>query len=212
MNLQQACIVAIVCLATATLSLPACTAEPVAQAEAVHAVKAGAATASANVRPDDKTIWVYPVIPKFGAVHPRPDAAVQPDPGADYRIFVDVVSTPKDMGEMFPSLDRLARLVNLMGFAKVPADHVHIVALLDEKAAYAALDNAHYRKYFKKDNPNLEVLRALHKAGVEMLICSQALAAHGLQDGDIDPSVTVSLSALTDPVVYGHAGYTFMRL
>lgn len=171
-----------------------------------HAANSGAPASR------DAVTWVYPVIPKFGAVHPRPDAAVQPDPGADYKIFVDVVSTPKDMGKTFPSLDRLARLVNLMGFAKVPADHVHIVALLDEKAALAALDNAHYRKEFKRGNPNLEVLRALRKAGVQLLICSQALAGRGLKDSDIDPSVTVSLSALTDPVVYGHEGYTFMRL
>lgn len=212
MNLQRVRIGVFVCLAATALVLSACAAQPVVQAGTAHAVPAETATASAKAKPDDKTIWVYPVVAKFGGVHPRPDAAVQPDPNADYKIFVDVVSTPKDMGEVFPSLDRLARLVNLMGFAKVPADHVHIVALLDEKAAVAALDNAHYRKYFKKDNPNLEVLRALHKAGVELLMCSQALAGRGLADGDIDSSVTVSLSALTDPVVYGHAGYTYMRL
>lgn len=196
MNIQQAAIGALACLALVVMS------------PAPRAADAPTATAKPEVT------WVHPVIPKFGGVHPRPDAAAQPDPNADYKIFVDVESTPKDMGEMLPSLWRLARLVNLMGYAKVPPGHVHIVAVLDEKAGLAGLTNAAFRKYakVKKDNPNLEILHALHKAGVTVLICSQAMAGMGLKDGDIDPSVTISLSALTDPVVYGHEGYTYMRL
>jgi intracellular sulfur oxidation DsrE/DsrF family protein len=166
--------------------------------------------------------WVYPVIAKFGGVHPRPDVDMQPDPNADYKIFVDVVSIGKDPSRPIQSLDRLARLVNLMGYAKVPADHVHIVALLDEKAGMAALTDAAYarimtkfdRKHAKKGmkNPNLPILHALKQAGVKLMVCSQAMAGLGLKDSDIDPSVTITLSGLTDPVIYGHRGYTFMQL
>lgn len=194
MKIQQAAIGALACLALLAVS------------PASNAADAPAAKAKSDVT------WVYPVIPKFGAVHPRPDAAAQLDPNADYKVFVDVVSTPKNMGEAFPALWRLARLVNLMGYARVPPDHVHIVALLDEKAAAAAFSNAIYQKRFKKDNPNLEILHALHKAGVTLLICGQMMAGAGFADSDIDPSVTVSLSALSDPVVYEHEGYTYMRL
>lgn len=169
-----------------------------------------------------ETTWVYPVIPGFGGVHPRPDADVVPDPKDDYKIFVDVVSTSKNPTRMYGSLERLARLVNLMGYAKVPADHVHIVALLDRRSGMAALTDAayaremeHFRpKLASKDmkNPNLPVLHALKKTGVKLMLCSQAMAELGLKDSDIDPSVTITLSALTDPVVYGHRGYTFMQL
>lgn len=179
-----------------------------------HKVDAGKAKADVT--------WVYPVIPKFGGVHPRADADMQPDPNADYKVFVDVVSTSKDPTRMYGSLERLARLVNLMGYAKVPADHVHIVALLDRRSGFAALtDDAYVRlmRRFDPDhagqgmkNPNLPVLHALKKAGVKLMICSQAMAEMGLKDSDIDPSVTVTLSALTDPVIYGHRGYTFMQL
>lgn len=166
--------------------------------------------------------WVYPVIPGFGGVHPRPGADMQPDPAADYKVFVDVVTTSKNPARMDGSLERLARLVNLMGYAKVPADHVHIVALLDRRSGLAGLtDEAYARMIAKFDpkhatpgmkNPNLPVLHALHKAGVKLMICSQAMAELGLKDSDIDPSVTITLSALTDPVIYGQRGYTFMQL
>lgn len=156
--------------------------------------------------------WIYPVIPKFGAIHPRPDAAVQPDPGADYKVFVDVVSTGADHAKPLPALDRLARIVNMMGYAKVPPAHLHIVALLDEGAAIAGWSNATYRSKFHIDNPNLEIVHALRKAGVQLLVCSQALAGQGLADSAVDPAVTVSLSGVTDPVIYGQRGYSYMRL
>lgn len=178
---------------------------------AVSSLRAADAKTAATA-PKAETIWIHPVIAKFGGVHPRPDAAVQPDPAVDYKIFVDVVSGEDDHTQSLASLDRLARLVNLMGFAKVPPAHVHIVALLDEKAGIAALSNATYRERYHTDNPNLPILQALKNAGVELLVCSQALAGQGLADSAVDPSITVTLSALTDPVVYGQRGYTYMQL
>lgn len=158
------------------------------------------------------TSWVYPVIKGFGKVHPRTDVAVQPDPNADYKVIVDVIHRGDDPSKVFHSLQRLARTVNLLGFAKVPASHVHIVAVLDGEAAYASAGNALYRKHFKVDNPNLAILHALKLSGVELLVCSQAMAELGLKDSDLGPDITVSLSALSDFVVYGQRGYSYMQL
>lgn len=156
--------------------------------------------------------WVYPAIAKFGGVHPRPNVPVRPDPSANYKIFVDVVSKDRDPAGHYDGLLRLARLVNLMAYAKVPSKHVHIVALLDGEAGWAAAVNAAYQKRFNADNPNLPIIHALRKAGVELLICSQALAEHNLPDSIVDPDVTITLSALTDAVVYGEKGYIYMQL
>ncbi len=156
--------------------------------------------------------WVYPLIPGFGGVHPRPDLPVRPDPSVNYKIFVDVVSHNRDPAGRFEGLQRLARLVNLMAYAKVPPQHVHIVALLDGESAMAAVSNDFYRKNFKGDNPNLALVQALKKAGVELLICGQGLAENGMPDSVVSPDATVTLSALTDMVVYGQRGYIYMQL
>ena len=174
------------------------------------AASAGDQPAKAATTPD--TTWVYPVIKDFGRVHPRPDAAVQPDPNADYKVIVDVVHGNKDRHEVLGSLQRLARIVNLMGYARVPPSQVHIVAVLEGEAAYAAASNAEYRKLFKTDNPNLPILHALKQAGVRLLVCGQAMAEMHLQDRDVGPDITVSLSALSDFVVYGQRGYSYMQL
>jgi intracellular sulfur oxidation DsrE/DsrF family protein len=156
--------------------------------------------------------WIFPVVPGFGGVHPRADLPVRPDPKLDYKIFVDVASEDKDDQGRYDALDRLARLVNLMAYAKVPPEHVHIVALLDGRTGYASLTDDAYKNSFKTENPNLPVLHALKKAGVTMMVCGQALAMFDIPDGAIDPAVTITLSALTDNVVYGQKGYIFMRL
>jgi intracellular sulfur oxidation DsrE/DsrF family protein len=179
----------------------------------------GACATDAKARPEadaDRslpgTVWINPVIKDYGRVHPRPDAAVQPDPTADYKVVVDVVHGSKDHTEVYGSLQRLARIVNLLGFAKVPKEHVHIVAVIEGEASLAAASNAVYRKMYKVENPNIAIIHALKQAGVTLLVCGQALAENGFQDSDVNPDVTVSLSALTDFVVYGQRGYSYMQL
>ncbi len=157
-------------------------------------------------------VWIYPVIKDVGGVHPRPDLPVRPDPNVDYHIFVDIVSDTKNPAGQYSALIRLARLVNLMAYAKVPPSHVHIVALFDSKAGYAALNNDYYRKMMHADNSSLKIVHALKKAGVELMMCSQALAEFKLPDSALDPDVTITLSALTDAVVYGQKGYIYMQL
>ncbi len=159
-----------------------------------------------------KPTWIHPLIKGYGGVHPRADVPVRPDPKVNYRIFVDVVSGDKDSEGRFESLKRLARLVNLMAYAKVPPSHVHIVALLDGMTGYASATDAIYQQHFKTNNPNLPIIHALKKARVKLLVCSQALAGQNLPDSAVDPDVTITLSGLTDVVVYGQKGYIYMRL
>jgi intracellular sulfur oxidation DsrE/DsrF family protein len=156
--------------------------------------------------------WIYPVIKVAGGVHPRPDLPIRPDPKVDYHIFVDMVSSDRDPAGQYSALIRLSRLVNLMAYAKVPSSHVHIVALFDGEVGYAAATNDFYRHAFNADNPNLAIVHALKKAGVELLVCSQALAENDLPDSAVDPDITITLSALMDAVVYGQRGYIYMQL
>lgn len=167
-----------------------------------------AQAAPASVQPK----WIFPAVPGFGGVHPRPDLPVRPDPKVDYKIFVDVASSETNKQGHYGALNRLARLVNLMAYAGVPPSRVHIVALLDGRTMTAALRDPVYKRHFKTTNPNLAILHALKKAGVTLMVCSQALAGFGVPDSAIDPAVTVTLSALTDTVVYGQKGYIYMRL
>jgi intracellular sulfur oxidation DsrE/DsrF family protein len=175
-------------------------------------VAISAMTARADGVSTDSTEWVYPVISGYGGVHPGPNLPIHPEPGTEYKIIVDVVHPNPDPAKLSNSLDRLARLVNLMGYAGVPAEHVHVVAVLDEGAGLLALTNESYRSRFKVDNPNLALLHQLKLHGVELMICSQAMASNKLVERDFTADATVTLSALSDFVVFGQRGYSYMQL
>lgn len=112
-------------------------------------VARAAGTAGKSPRPT----WVYPVIKEYGGVHPRPNLPVRPDPKVHYKIFADVVSDDRNPAGQYEGFVRLARLVNLMAYAKVPSDHVHIVALPDGTTGWAAATNAVHQQQFNADNP-----------------------------------------------------------
>lgn len=157
-------------------------------------------------------VWIYPAVKGYGGVRPRPDRPSDLSANVDYKVIVDVVHGDQDPAKVLGSLVRLARLVNLMAYAGIPRDHVHIAAVLEGMAGYSVLTNEAYRKLFKVDNPNLALLHELRESGVELMVCAQALAEHDWADSDVAPDVQVTLSALTDFVVYGQRGYSFMQL
>ncbi len=193
--------------------------EPVRRAMILGSILLAAAAAPLRADPGGAvadsgtaTLWVYPLIKGHGGVHPRPDLPARMTPDADYKVIVDVTHGDADHAKVSGSLERLARLVNLMAYAGIPRERVHIAAVIENEAGDAALSNAAYRKRFRMDNPNLELLRELKQSGVELMVCSQALAENGLQDGDIAPDVEITLSALTDFAVYGARGYSYLQL
>jgi intracellular sulfur oxidation DsrE/DsrF family protein len=158
------------------------------------------------------SVWVYPLIQHYGGVHPRPDLPTGLAPGSEYRVIADVARGSADRTHALGSLQRLARLVNLFAYAGVPAAHVHIAAVIEGDAASAILRNEAYRRRFKLDNPNLDLLRELHDSGVDLMVCAQLLAEDDVPDGDIVPDVTITLSALTDFAGYEARGYSYLQL
>jgi intracellular sulfur oxidation DsrE/DsrF family protein len=165
-----------------------------------------------SAQPSMPGLWVYPLVRGYGGVRPRPDLPASLSSGTEYRILVDVVHGDSNHAQVTSSLVRLARLVNLMAYAGVPRDHVHIAAVIEDMAGYAVLTNEAYRKQFNVDNPNLTLLHELKSSGVELMVCAQALAENSWPDTDVSPDVTVTLSALTDFVVYGQRGYSYLQL
>ena len=155
--------------------------------------------------------WTNPVIKDFGPVVPRPDAALQPDKNADYKVVFNVTAwaTPD---KVEPGLERVARTVNLFASAGVPASHLHFIAVIHGPATPAVLDDAHYREKFNVDNPNIKLIAALKNAGVQVVVCAQALANFKFPDAWVDPNVQVTLAALTDLIILQQQGYILVPL
>jgi intracellular sulfur oxidation DsrE/DsrF family protein len=152
----------------------------------------------------------HPSIAGHGEVFRLPDA--QDQPRDDSKICVDVTKGgPAD--KINPAVEKVARFVNIYSQAgRVPAS-VRISVILHGDATLVALNDEAYAKRFETEsNPNTPLLRELRKAGVELLVCGQAMTHKKASLDDVGDSVTVAVSGLTVNVNRQQDGYAFIPL
>lgn len=138
-----------------------------------------------------------PVISGYGRIAPAPDAAMQPDPLLRYRVAFSVTKGASDPKSPNPSLDRVARYLNLLGSAGIKPTKGDIVAVVHGPATDLIMNDAAYKSRHGVPNPNLPLINALERAGAEVHVCSQALAGRRIAREQVATSVTIDLSALT---------------
>lgn len=155
-------------------------------------------------------VQLYPSIEGHGAVIRLPEAVDQPR--HDSGICVDI-TRGSVADEISPAMEKVARFANIYaGAGKVPAT-VKISVVLHGDATLASLNDRAYSKRFNTDgNPNLSLFRKLREAGVELLVCGQALAHKKASETEVDPSVSVAVSALTVNVNRQQDGYAYIPL
>jgi len=165
---------------------------------------------AAHAADTDAAFWQTPTIHGAGKIHPMPQAAYRPDPHATYKVVFSLSHFGAKPGEVSPSLDHVARAVNLYVNAGVPLSHLKFVAIAAGPATPIALNDAQYRAKYGVANPNLAVIDQLRRAGVDIAVCAQAVAEHQFQYDWIDPRVTVALSGLTTVIDLQQQGYALM--
>ncbi len=149
------------------------------------------------------------MIKKYGSSHNLPDAAVQPDPNLVYKMVFDITSQagPEKVNSGF---NHIARAINLFEESGYPAGKLQLAAVVHSKATESVLKNEPYRQKFSQDNPNLDLIKQLKQAGVEIYLCGQSLIGHGYERDMVAPDVTIALSALTVLSTYQLRGYALM--
>jgi intracellular sulfur oxidation DsrE/DsrF family protein len=156
--------------------------------------------------------WQNPAITTAGHMHSLPQAAYQPDRQAIYKVVFGLTKASDDPAKVNPSLDRVARTVNLYSSAGVALNHLKFVAVAYGPATALALNDEQYRKLYHVANPNLPVIAELRKAGIDVAVCGQAVAEHQYKYDWVDSHVTLALSALTTISVLQQQGYALVPL
>lgn len=139
-----------------------------------------------------------PRIAGYGAVAPLTGDETRAEPGLRYRLVFNVTKAAATPDKVNPSLDKVARLLNLLGRDNIrpaPGDIVVIVhgtatPIITSSSVYAARTKVAL-------NPNLELIAKLRGAGVTVAVCSQALHANRISTKELAPGVRVDLSAMT---------------
>jgi intracellular sulfur oxidation DsrE/DsrF family protein len=156
--------------------------------------------------------WQTPTIHGAGRMHPMPQAAYQPDRQATYKVVFSLSHAGDKPGDVSPSLDHVARAVNLYANAGVPLSHLKFVAIAAGAATPIMLNDEQYRKKYGVANPNLALIAQLRKAGVDIAVCAQAVAEHDFHYDWIDSHVTVALSGMTTVINLQQQGYALLPL
>jgi intracellular sulfur oxidation DsrE/DsrF family protein len=148
-------------------------------------------------------------IPGFPAARDLPGAPNSPDPNIEYKVVFDLVVEDENLDDPYPMLRPLAIYVNTLAKFGVPRENRKIAVVLHRGSGTIALkDEAFGRFHEGYDNPNKEMIRMLHDAGVTFHVCGQGVLARELDpEKDILPEVQVDYWALTTLVELQRQGY-----
>lgn len=139
-------------------------------------------------------------VPGFKVARDVADAKELPDPKLDYKIAWGVGQGAKDKtAEVNPALPTIAQYVNTLAKWGVPKEKRHIIVMFHQRNDDfdIVLSNEAFKAKYGKDNPNVPVIAALKKAGVEFRACGQAVAGRKIAAKDMNPDIQVDLWAMT---------------
>ena len=137
-----------------------------------------------------------PLIQGYGVVTPVENAGERPDPALDYKVVLNATKGGGDDAPP-PFLDKAAKVANLLAQSGVPANHRHVVVILQAAATTAVLNDKGLKARGLARNPSADLIDKLNAAGVSVRVCGQALAQAKIARDEVRPGVQVDLSALT---------------
>lgn len=141
-----------------------------------------------------------------------PGAKEMPNPNIVHKVAFDVASAnPKD-APVHPMLQAVARYVNTLAKTGVPASNRKVAVVFHQGSTDYVMSNAAYKaRHNGEDNPNLPMIQALKKAGVDFRVCGQAVLGRKIDPKDITPEIELDLWALTTIVALQQQGYVLIR-
>ncbi|MFG0267862.1 MAG: DsrE family protein [Rhodopirellula sp. JB055] len=160
--------------------------------------------------PAKKRTPIYPVIAGHGSVVPLPNAAMQPRNGT--KLLVDV-TRGGDPAKLNNAIENVAKYLNIYAGGGAEPANAKIAIVFHGGATLAVLNSEAYAKRFgTADNPNLDLLKQLHEADVEMYVCGQSLTSVGGDPKDVVVFVETAVSALTAVVNLQADGHAYLPL
>jgi intracellular sulfur oxidation DsrE/DsrF family protein len=152
-----------------------------------------------------------PIIKKFGKVHKikNPELNLQKD--KEYKVIFDIYTDTKKEGAINPLINTVARFLNMHAQNGIPGKNMKVAFVMHGAATKNALNNEAYQDKYLKDNPNIDLIKALKKADVDIFVCGQSLKSRGFPVKGLSKNVKLSLSALTALVEYQENGFKIIN-
>ncbi len=140
---------------------------------------------------------INPIVPSFGGIYAIPEATVVPDSIMDYKIVIDCKTGGEKPSDYSFALHNVARMLNLHEAGGGFHDQMTVVLAIHGDATYAVMDNIAYKQKFGVENPNIDLIRELKVAGVQLTVCGQSLRARKINTRTVLAEVDIATSMLT---------------
>lgn len=163
-------------------------------------------TFSISAHAEKSAFTMGPVFEKFGPVADV-DADFEIPEGTQLRVSFDVAKGA-DQGDLNKTLVTAARFINMHVRAGVPLEDIDVAVAVHGKAILDVTKASKYDEEIGGENANAELVSALTKKGVRIIVCGQSSASQGIKKADLLPGVEVAVSALTVHAVLLRNGYT----
>jgi intracellular sulfur oxidation DsrE/DsrF family protein len=150
------------------------------------------------------------VVPGARVAADIPNAHELPDPNRDYKIVFSVNRDPQSPDDVNPMFNAIAMYLNTLGKHGVPAENRNIIAMIHPRGDTfdIVMSNDAYKARHGRDNPNIEIIRKLKAAGVDIRLCGQGLIGREIDTKDVNPDIQIDLWAMTSIINLTLAGYT----
>lgn len=125
-----------------------------------------------------------------------------------YKVVWDVNVGPEKPDGLVDGFRRPAGFLLQADDNGVPRKNVHLAIIVYGTAARSLLNNAAYKAETGADNASIELLEALHKSGVRVIVCGEALIGRKIARDQLLPFVEVATTATMARAVLAAQGYS----
>jgi len=149
------------------------------------------------------------LIKKAGANQPIPNPSFAADKSIQYKVLWDVTVGPEKPGGLVAGFSTPANFFVMAEQEGVARKNVHLALIVHGTATQSLLSAAAYKAATGADNANIPLLEALNAAGVQIIVCGQALVNRKVPRDGLLPFVKVSTSATMARATLAAQGYAY---
>lgn len=151
-----------------------------------------------------------PVIDGYGPTFPVADRDVPLEEGMVYRAVFDAARYSDDTTSRNGRIVSVARFLNMHARNGVPPENMELAVVVHGAAVKNLMTNAAYESRYGSQNPNLELISKLRKAGVRFFVCGQSMSFGGISKEELSDSAEIALSAMTMLTVLQNKGFALL--
>ena len=151
------------------------------------------------------------IVENYGAVYKVEDPDLKFETDQKYNAVFDIYTDSEDITKTNKLLDGVARYINMHSEQGVPKENMNIAVILHGTATKDVLNNNAYKRFFKSENPNIELINKLIDANVKVYVCGQSYTGNAYGKEDKLPKVRMAISAMTALVMYQSEGYQIIN-